>query len=491
MLKENWRVVSGLSRSSDNVVIICSFFLSYWLRGQVSSDSSPFIHRWIESFEIGELGSLDRYFLVLLIAIPLYNILLGSLGSYRSMRMSSGKGLLRQSFISSVLVFFSVSALLFMLKMDLSRSFIGLFCLMTTGGLFIVRLSVLALLRFFRKRGKNYRNLLIVGSEQGIDDVRGKIEAMPELGINIVGQIALSERGSSFTETSGSYSKPRFENQGLSASEFESSLKFYAVDEVLFTDTLQYFERIRSLAPIAQEEGIAVTLTAGVFGSELFKSDISYFGDLPLIHYQSTPTDTWALVLKRLLDIGFSCLGILILWPLMMLIAIAVKLDSKGPVFFVQERIGLNGRKFKMLKFRSMTNDAEQLVDQLKDKNEMTGPVFKIESDPRITKVGRLIRRYSIDELPQLFNVLTGDMSLVGPRPPLPSEVSEYKRSQRRRLSMRPGLTCIWQVSGRNKIPDFKKWAELDLQYIDNWSLWGDFKLLARTIPSILKGEGS
>jgi lipopolysaccharide/colanic/teichoic acid biosynthesis glycosyltransferase len=175
----------------------------------------------------------------------------------------------------------------------------------------------------------------------------------------------------------------------------------------------------------------------------------------------------------------------------MLIVAFGIRLQSPGPVFFRQKRVGKNGRLFILLKFRSMVQDAERKLDSLRDKNEMSGPVFKIKNDPRVTPFGRFLRRYSIDELPQLFNVLKGDMSLVGPRPPLPEEVSMYMRKQRKRLSMRPGLTCTWQVSGRNEIPDFEYWANLDLEYINTWSLWKDFKLLLRTIPAVLSGSGA
>jgi len=167
-----------------------------------------------------------------------------------------------------------------------------------------------------------------------------------------------------------------------------------------------------------------------------------------------------------------------------------IKATSKGPVFFVQQRIGYNGRLFNCLKFRTMIENAEEIKKDLKKLNEMDGPVFKIKNDPRITKVGRFLRKTSIDELPQIINVLKGDMSLVGPRPPVPDEVSQYELEDRRRLSMRPGITCIWQVNGRNAI-GFDKWMELDRQYIDNWSLWLDIKILAKTIPAVLRGSGA
>jgi lipopolysaccharide/colanic/teichoic acid biosynthesis glycosyltransferase len=170
--------------------------------------------------------------------------------------------------------------------------------------------------------------------------------------------------------------------------------------------------------------------------------------------------------------------------------ALLIKFTSPGPVFFFQERVGLNGRRFKMIKFRSMYADAEQRLAEVQQHNEMDGPVFKMKNDPRITSVGRWFRRLSIDELPQLWNVLVGEMSLVGPRPPLPNEVERYERWQRRRLSMKPGVTCLWQVGGRNEI-DFQTWMKLDMEYIDNWSLFLDFKILLKTISVVLTAKGA
>ena len=174
----------------------------------------------------------------------------------------------------------------------------------------------------------------------------------------------------------------------------------------------------------------------------------------------------------------------------MLSLALLIKLTSKGPVFFKQERCGLNGRKFTMFKFRTMVEDADQMKDLLAEKNEMDGPVFKITNDPRLTKVGKFLRKFSLDELPQLFNVLRGDMSLVGPRPPLPKEVSQYDPWQRRKLSMKPGLTCLWQINGRNNI-NFERWMKMDLEYIDNWSLWLDTKILLKTVPAVILGTGA
>lgn len=194
--------------------------------------------------------------------------------------------------------------------------------------------------------------------------------------------------------------------------------------------------------------------------------------------------------IKRVIDIAGALFGILLLSPLMIGAAILIKMSSKGPIFFKQKRMTKGGETFDMWKFRTMIVDADKLKDQLASQNEMSGPVFKIKNDPRITPVGRFLRKYSIDELPQLFNVLFGDMSLVGPRPPVYREVVKYRRWQARRLTVKTGLTCIWQISGRNQI-DFENWMRMDLQYIDQWSLWMDIKILFKTVAVVVKGDGA
>jgi exopolysaccharide biosynthesis polyprenyl glycosylphosphotransferase len=212
--------------------------------------------------------------------------------------------------------------------------------------------------------------------------------------------------------------------------------------------------------------------------------------DIPCVTLHSAPIENWHLTLKRALDVLLSSFSLVMLAPLMCLSAILIKLDSKGPVFFTQERMGLNKRRFKVLKFRTMVHNAESLQARIRKLNEVAGPVFKIKNDPRLTRVGKWLRKSSIDELPQLINVFKGDMSLVGPRPPIPSEVEEYEWKDVRRLSMKPGITCLWQINGRSTV-SFDKWMELDKEYIDNWSLWLDFKILAKTIPAVLRGTGA
>jgi exopolysaccharide biosynthesis polyprenyl glycosylphosphotransferase len=268
------------------------------------------------------------------------------------------------------------------------------------------------------------------------------------------------------------------------------ALEDYAIDEVIFTDVVEVMPQVEEMVLLCAEQGVRTTIAADLFSIGLIKSGISYFGGMPLIHFQTPPGDSWTLVAKRALDIVVASAALVALSPLFLVLAIGVK-RTPGSVLFRQTRVGLNGKLFQMLKFRSMYSGSEAVLQELKSQNEMTGPVFKMRDDPRVTPFGRFMRRFSLDELPQLWNVLMGDMSLVGPRPPIPGEVGLYARRSRRRLSMRPGLTCTWQVSGRNEIKDFESWVKLDLEYIDNWSLAGDLLLLIRTIPAVVLGTGA
>jgi exopolysaccharide biosynthesis polyprenyl glycosylphosphotransferase len=231
------------------------------------------------------------------------------------------------------------------------------------------------------------------------------------------------------------------------------------------------------------------------FMQEIYQPTISYARPEPIngstvVVYRAVPENQLVLAAKCILDKAGALLGLVVAAPLMFLTAVAIKLDSRGPVLYRQVRSGLNGKPFTLYKFRTMCRDAESKKAALRKLNEMSGPVFKVTNDPRVTRVGRILRKTSLDELPQLINVLKGDMSLVGPRPPLPSEVAQYQPWQHRKLSVRPGVTCTWQVGGRNTI-DFEQWMRLDLEYIDNWSLWRDTKILAKTIPAVIKGSGA
>jgi len=260
---------------------------------------------------------------------------------------------------------------------------------------------------------------------------------------------------------------------------------------VIFNVSQTYFSDVEKAILACETEGVEAWLIADFVKTSIARATIDEFAGKPVLVFRSTPDISWQLVGKRMLDFFGAAIGLLILGPFVMLpAALAIRLTSPGPILFRQKRSGLHGRLFTMYKFRSMVDEAEMLRVELEIFNEASGPVFKMKQDPRVTPIGRFIRRTSIDELPQLWNVFNGDMSLVGPRPPIPSEVSKYDPWHRRRLSMKPGLTCLWQISGRSTV-GFEQWMKLDLEYIDHWSFWLDIKILIRTIPVVFGGFGA
>ena len=266
----------------------------------------------------------------------------------------------------------------------------------------------------------------------------------------------------------------------------------YSVNSVILSAKHAYFEQVEAAIRACELEGVEAWLVADFFKAQTSRTSFDDFYGWPLLVFRSTPDSSWPRVLKQLLDTIGSFLAIVVLSPILALIALIIKFTSPGPILFRQQRSGVNGQPFTIYKFRTMVSNAEQLKQELAAMNEMTGPVFKVTNDPRVTPIGRLLRKFSLDELPQLFNVLRGEMSLVGPRPLPVDEVKRfYDLAHRRRLSVKPGLTCLWQISGRNNISDFKEWVRLDLEYIDKWSLWLDIWILWCTVPVVLCGRGA
>jgi exopolysaccharide biosynthesis polyprenyl glycosylphosphotransferase len=266
----------------------------------------------------------------------------------------------------------------------------------------------------------------------------------------------------------------------------------HSVNAVIVSAKHTYFEQMEAVILGCEREGVETWLIADFVSTKLSRTSFDDFFGRPVLVFRTAPEASWQSVMKSALDFfGAFALLVLAFIP-MLVIALLIKLTSPGPVLFKQRRSGLNGRPFTMYKFRTMVTDAEQLKHELEKLNEMSGPVFKVSKDPRVTPLGRFLRKFSLDEFPQLFNVMSGDMSLVGPRPLPEYEVKRFDDvSHRRRLSMRPGLTCLWQVSGRNEVKNFEDWVRLDLQYIDNWSIWLDLWILLRTIPVVLLGTGA
>jgi len=341
------------------------------------------------------------------------------------------------------------------------------------------------LMIFFLKIKNKKRNsqfLLIIGSDAVSAHIANLFAANPAWGFTVVGFLSDSQND---------------KNVGINGypvlgrlQDFDNVVEKHIVDCVLFAQETADLTQIRSFAQRCNSRGINFSYTAPL--PDMFPGDIiaERIGNIPVVFHKFVAHSPEKLFVKRLIDIALSLLFIIGLGPLWLIIPIIIKKDSPGPAFFNQERMGKNGRRFRMFKFRSMVVGADKMQEQLLHLNEMDGPVFKINNDPRFTRLGKFLRRSSIDELPQLFNVLRGDMSLVGPRPPVLKEVMQYAAWQRKRLSITPGITCLWQVTGRNTIR-FEEWMQLDLQYIDNWSLTLDFKILLKTALAVLSRKGA
>jgi exopolysaccharide biosynthesis polyprenyl glycosylphosphotransferase len=373
---------------------------------------------------------------------------------------------------------------------QLSRSWFLLFGVISAVLLVLEKIFLRLLARYVRAKGFNYRTTLIVGTGRRAVEVAKVIEEHKYWGYKILGFVSdghqLVNGWTRYPILGTMADLRRIIESGIE----ETAGRKDAIDEVVLAVSRQKLEANRAIFLLCEELGIRVRVAMNFFPNRLARVELEELDGVPFLSFTTTPSNVTQLALKRLLDVTISMMLLSLSFPVLLLTALAIRLSSPGSVLFKQERIGLNGRIFTLYKFRTMFENAHARRAELSHLNEMSGPVFKLRSDPRVTAVGRFLRKFSLDEIPQLWNVLKGDMSLVGPRPPIPEEVGLYQRWQRRRLSMKPGLTCLWQVSGRNQV-DFDRWMELDLQYIDNWSPSLDLKILLRTIPVVLSGRGA
>ena len=348
-------------------------------------------------------------------------------------------------------------------------------------GVGLLRLSILLALRVLRRRGRNYRNIVVIGTGPRAREFTETLARHPEWGLRLV----------SYVDEGDSPLDPAIPaDRVYKMVDFTELLRQEVIDEVIAACPRSMLAQIGPAVEACCAAGVPLTVMYDLFGDYLPPPRVKSFGSHGALSFAMVQHSPAELGVKRVIDITGAAAGLLISAPLLLLAAVAIKLSSRGPIIFPQIRSGLYGRPFVMYKLRTMVCGAAEKQEEVLHLNEMGGPVFKIRNDPRVTRVGRFLRIFSIDELPQFWNVLVGDMSLVGPRPPLPAEVAQYKTSERRRLSMRPGLTCLWQVSGRHAL-DFDEWVRLDLEYIDTWSLGSDLKILAGTVPVVLKGTGA
>ena len=425
-------------------------------------------------------------FILFFILLLLWHTIFSMFGLYSSRRLSPVKKEIKDIVKASSLGTFAIYILSLLFDVIMvTPVFLISFWAGSTGMTILARLVMRYTLRWIRYRGRNIRYLLIVGTNPRSVELARKIESRPELGYVISGFVDVNWKG-----------YDEFQNTGYSlVADFDGFTEFIrnnVVDEVFISLPVKsFYHEASQIFSACEEQGIIVRNLSEIFNSKLARSGTEHFeGELLLSHYTGAMRG-WQVTVKRLKDIVISFVLLVILSPIALCSAIAIKINSPGNIHYVQERVGLNKRRFRLYKFRTMVDGADRKQAELEDVNEACGPVFKIKNDPRITSVGKILRKTSIDELPQLFNVLKGDMSLVGPRPLPVRDYNGFDQDwHRRRFSVRPGITCLWQVNGRNSI-HFDNWMELDMEYIDHWSLLLDLKILIKTVPAVLEGSGA
>lgn len=461
MLRRQKQIRIQVQKLLDGCLFSLALWLAHYLRANLFKVSMFGGTPDIEGFE--------EWVWLFLLIIPIAPLLLESQGFYTrpliARRRVTGWQLLRASFLAMVVLV----TLLFLFKENPARSVIFMFGPIS---FFLVFLKEELMRQWVQSRlgqAQMSRRLILVGSDE--DCQRLSKDLRRNETVEIVGRVNLND------------------------SPVESLLDMlheHSANGVLFCAKHTYFGQIEKAIQACELEGVEAWLLADFFNTQVSQTTLDDLNGRPMLVFRSTPEDSWQRVAKQAIDV-FGALAFLVTWAwAFVVIALLIKISSPGPVLFRQRRSGLNGKPFTMLKFRSMVTNAEQRKAELEVLNEMDGPVFKVTNDPRVTPIGRFLRRWSLDEWPQMINVLVGDMSLVGPRPLPVDEVSRFDDlAHRRRLSVKPGLTCLWQVNGRNEVTNFRDWVRLDLEYIDNWSIWLDLKILCKTVPVVLLGTGA
>jgi exopolysaccharide biosynthesis polyprenyl glycosylphosphotransferase len=446
----------------------CLFAVAFWLAYEIRA--TEFTERF---FNTPVQPFLDYvWFYVLL--IPAAPLVLESQGFYNRSVLGARRVRLWPLLKGCALLTLILVFVLFFVKFNAARGVMILFG-MTSFVLVALKEEVFSIVYQRNRHLKQYRRrILVVGSEAETARLADDFKRLEEYNTDVVARLELNE---------------------TSLPQLISALHEHSVNTVVVSARHIYFEQVEAVIKACELEGVEAWLVADFFRTQLSRTSFDDFYGQPVMVFRSTPETSWQSLCKQALDyLGalFLLLLLTVILPVLPIVALLIKLTSPGPVLFRQMRSGLNGSPFTIYKFRTMVTNAEQLKHELEAMNEMSGPVFKVTGDPRITPVGKWLRRFSLDELPQLVNVLRGEMSLVGPRPLPVDEVKRFNDlAHRRRLSVKPGLTCLWQVSGRNEIVDFRDWVRLDLEYIDNWSLWLDFKILLRTLPAVFRATGA
>lgn len=468
MLKQQARLLTKISVLLDAVTLVIAFCAAYILL-QLST------HRLLD---------LHEYAWALLIILPTWLLLLSYSGIYGSMRIKRFSEIFGQLFKVHAAGGMVITSFIFMLApREFSRLLVGAFILISLALMTAAKAIVKQVLKYIRRKGYNIRNVLIVGNGEKARYFAQLVQGHADWGLVVAGVIPFCNDGNEVA------------SDCIKLDTIDSLTNFCKqklVDEVVFSLPPEQMPFIDDHIASLQEMGITVRMVIDLYDIPTARKEITLFHDeLPMLTFYGKAFDSEQLFLKRCLDIIGSVVGLIITGLLLPFIALAIRMESKGPLFFSQNRVGENGRIFKCWKLRSMFVDAEERKKELMDRNEMQGAMFKIKDDPRVTKVGKFIRKTSIDELPQFWNVLRGEMSLVGTRPPTPDEVATYQNWHRKRICIKPGITGLWQVSGRNQIDDFDEVVRLDIRYIEEWSLWLDIQLLAKTLWVVVARRGA
>ena len=424
------------------------------------------------------------YYVSLVLTVLLWWLIFDIQDAYRGQRYTSFlneiKLIFRTIFFGSV----TLAIIGYVLKIQLPpRSLFAIFLIVNAILLTLGKSFIHYLAEYLRLKGINRKSVLVVGAGSQARQFIQRIRQSADWDLDLIGFVDKDKKrvGSKFcgAEILGT------------PEDMQRIMHHWAIDEVVFALPSYALEETQDMLTLCEQEGVKTVIVSNFFSGLISKVQAEVIHGMPILTYSTAPLKEWQLLAKRFVDIVSSLTLLIGFFPIMVIIAILIKLTSKGPIFYRWQVVGLNKKRFTGYKFRTMVENADELKKQLLDRNEMNGVVFKIRKDPRVTSIGHILRKFSLDELPQLWSVLRGDMSLVGPRPPLVSELEQFESWHRRKLSVKPGMTCLWQISGRSKIRDFNDWVRLDLEYIDNWSLWLDFKILLKTIPVVLLGRGA
>lgn len=475
MFEQRSRLLGFGCLAHDLALTVLAFLLAFWARVALFTHS-------IDAF--GPIFPLRHYLPNLAGILALWFAVGFALGIYRRVELRDPLQIVwdETRLVATGMVF--IYAALYFFRANTSRSLIVIF------GFIDVTLLIAGRLALFYSKGSlrrllgRYHYVLIVGTGIEALELAHLIEDAEPLGLRLVG----------FVQPSGAASPQpqglQREYPNMPLERVPEILRNHVVDEVMIAVEKQDLDRIEPVIIHCEREGVKTRVHLNFLQATNSRVYLEHLSHVPLLTFANVPQDEMQLLAKRVGDVVISVLLLALFSPFLLVIALLVKLTSRGPVLYRQVRCGLGGRRFALYKFRSMVNNAEELRPQLAHLNEVDGPVFKIADDPRCTPLGRWLRRTSLDELPQFWNILRGDMSFVGPRPPLPEEVEQYQSWQRRRLRMRPGMTCLWALEGRSQL-NFDRWMQLDLSYIDRWSLWLDAEIFFKTIPHVLFGRGA